>query len=108
VSPLLRDCIAHAVEAGRAQGQAEQCLAVEAALTRLLADGGFADLHGAVREIAARLEAQRAVCQGVAVAAESAVERLARELEHPGARIARRVVRAARAAAEAWRGQRPS
>jgi hypothetical protein len=104
----LRDCIAHAVEAGRAQGQAEQCAVVEQLLGRVLAEGATAIDPKALREIASRLETQRGTCQRLALAAESAVERLALELEHPGARLARRVVRAARAAARAWRGTLPS
>jgi hypothetical protein len=110
MSPLLRDCIAHAVQAGKAQGHAAQCKVVEGLLARVLAEAGKT---GAVEpttllEIMGRLAAQRGTCQRLALAAESAVERLALELEHPCARLARRVLRAARAAAQAWRGPQPS
>lgn len=110
MSPLLRDCIAHAVEAGRAQGHAAHCREVEAFVARVLTEAGGARADSidpnALREMAAWLATQRDTCQRLALAAESAVERLALELEHPGARLARRVLRAARAAAEAWRGPR--
>ncbi len=103
MSPLLRQCIEQAEQAGAAQGHVAQCLAMESLLARVLAEGSQAIDPKQLREIAARLEEQRATCQRLALAAESDVERLLRELEHPGARLARRVLRAARAAAEAWR-----
>jgi hypothetical protein len=103
VSPLLRQCIAHAVEAGRAQGHAGQCAVVEVWIGRILTEGGDPIDPKGLREIISMLATQRDVSRQVALGAENAVERLARELEHPGARLARRVLRAARAAAQAWR-----
>ena len=109
----LRDVAALFVEAGRSVGQVDQCKALDAALTELLeaangTDKGveFDALLQGVRILHHRNMVVHDNIAQLANGQRASAEALLHELEHPGARLARRLVSAARAVRHAWRTAR--
>ena len=102
----LRHAAALFIEAGRALGQAEQCQRTRKHLAALLSESNGLDLY-ALRTSLGRMETaltgQQDSAEGHAARARTAAEASMAALEHPGARLARRLLRAARAARGAWR-----
>ena len=99
----LRTAAAMLVESGRALGVAEECWQTERWLMDVIAEPDVKPAAERLVELLQRVSARRAVGDGHAARARTAAEELMAELEHPGARLARRLLRAARAARGAWR-----
>jgi hypothetical protein len=104
----LRHAAALFIEAGRALGQAEQCRQTEEVLASLFrlsessAPDEFDALTGSLQNFQKIYARHRATAEGHAARARTAAEASMVALEHPGARLARRLLRAARAARGAW------
>lgn len=101
----LREASAHFIEAGRALGRVEQCKSVQSQLDEILAElpTEYADLAVRLRDLKQRNGHILTVSEATAKAAQDAAARLMHQLEHPGARLARRLVQAVRAARNAWK-----
>ena len=94
-----RDDAQALLETGAAKGHALALAAIVTRLRHAITDGSVGVLHDTLvteSERAAKLAAEYA----------ARAEALLRDLEHPGARLARRVLFAARAARDAWRTAR--
>lgn len=115
----LRDAAAAFVEQGRALGIVEVSKGIAHHLGALAREAGFAreEAPQPTPEYYSRLiDKLGNIAQGyhdAAVAAEAEAQRarrgaeaLMQQIEHPGARLARRLVVTARAARAAWRGSR--
>jgi hypothetical protein len=106
----LRTAAAMLVESGRALGHAELAKATATQLEGLVAEAEltdrgeeFARLRTALVAAARNQRLHVVSSECLAAAARVRAEELMAELEHPGARLARRLLRAARAARGAWR-----
>jgi len=95
----LRSAAAAWVEHGRWLGRVEAYSAAKAALER-------AGKAPAATVWNAGLDLEADACATNAATARREAEALMAALEHPGARLARRIVTAARAARAAWRASR--
>jgi hypothetical protein len=105
----LRETAALFVEAGRALGHVDHCKALDAMLAEIVSEsmdtdkpGEFDALLARLRELQRRTGIVRQASERAALAAQALAERQMAALERPGARLARRVLRAARAARVAW------
>lgn len=109
VTSKVREAAAFFVEQGRALGALDQARVFADQLTRAanLADGlGEKELSRALGEQArAQLDAIEPFEQ-LAISARARAEELVREVEHPGAVLARRLLATWRGARAAWRGSR--
>jgi hypothetical protein len=109
----LREAAALLVEQGRALGTAELARAVASALGSMAQDAHETDrgeefdrlLENVVATAGGYEKLAESSAAGAKVAQQLAAELMA-ELEHPGARLARRLVATARSARAGWRGSR--
>ena len=93
----LRDAAAAWVEHGRWIGWSEAYRAVEARIAKLPPD------YPASKLWTSGIDLEASAAAANAATARRDAERVMHALEHPGARLARRLVAAARAARHAWR-----
>jgi len=93
------------IESGRALGAAAQAVSFSATLSRL-ATSNPPELEQQVARALRDVEQQRGALDLHASLARQQAEALLRELEHPGAVLARRLVLTCRAARAAWRASR--
>lgn len=109
----LRETAALFVEAGRALGMADECYQTEQWLRDVIAEPerapGFEIKPAAARlvELLEVVSARHRAAERLAASAQRHAESLMFDVEHPGARLARRVLGAARAARDAWRESGP-
>lgn len=94
-----RDDAQALIETGAAKGQALALGAIETRLRIAIEEDAVDKLH-------VNLAREAAKASQVAAEYSARAEALLRDLEHPGARLARRVLFAARAARDAWRTAR--
>lgn len=100
---MTREHAAAFIETGRALGHYERLTLVVAYLRARATALGEGRGSDALSAAADHLSAEREQLDRHAVDHRVAAERLVEELDHPGARLARRVLDAARAARAAWR-----
>ena len=94
-----RDDAQALIETGAAKGQARAFAAIAIRLRAAMQDD-------TVPVLCAKLEVEASNASKVADEYSASAQALLRDLEHPGARLARRVLFAARAARDAWRAAR--
>jgi hypothetical protein len=92
------------IEHGKALGAAAQAASFEGALTRLWADPS--SLESAVGGALKDVQQQRQALEKHAAWARQQAEALLRDVEHPGAALARRLLVTYHAARAGWRGSR--
>ncbi len=107
----LREAAGMLIEHGRALGALEQQRATADALTRnaerlRTSLPGMPEMADAIERMANGYTAQIPGLERLANSARAHAEELMAQLEHPGARLARRLVATARAARAGWRGSR--
>jgi hypothetical protein len=111
MAKLLREAAADFIEAGRLIGMAEECEFLDGKLF-IIHEIDYPEdpaahaiaLHEQLDQLRAELRQRRVTAVRLAATAQGAAERFMEELEHPGARLARRLLRAARGARRAWQG----
>lgn len=101
----LRDAAALLIESGRAIGAAAQAVAIVTVLEQILATEP-SRVEPAMQAALADARRARAKLDHDAALMRARAEDLIREIEHPGAALARRLLATYRGARAAWRGSR--